>query len=117
MAGYRALTAVWRRIISLLNTEFVTVIPSAADRPRCWANGFSYAMQQPPRRFLKRSAPSDRDEDPEFRPAGLLPWPSMRDRCSSIVNREVRTTRVPIGELPSPRIKSPSVNTAGAQMG
>src|SRR3954449_2552453 len=38
------------------------------------------------------------------------PWPcpSNRGRCSSIVNRVVRSTRVPIAELPSPRIRSPS---------
>ena len=36
------------------------------------------------------------------------PWPSMRGRCSSIVNRVVRSTSVPIAELPSPRMRSPS---------
>src|SRR6266581_907924 len=37
-----------------------------------------------------------------------LPWSAMRGRCSSIVNRVVRSTRVPIAELPSPRMRSPS---------
>ena len=36
------------------------------------------------------------------------PWPGMGGRCSSIVNRVVRSTRVPIVELCSPRIRSPS---------
>ena len=40
--------------------------------------------------------------------AGSSPWPSMRGRCSSIVNRVVRSTSVPIAELSSPRIRSPS---------
>jgi hypothetical protein len=39
---------------------------------------------------------------------GALPCPAMRGRCSSIVNRVVRSTRVPIAELPSPRMRSPS---------
>jgi hypothetical protein len=42
------------------------------------------------------------------------PWPSTRGRCSSIVNRVVRSTRVPIAELPGPRIRSlPAVRTGG----
>jgi len=32
------------------------------------------------------------------------PWSSMRGRCSRIVNRVVRSTRVPIAELSNPRI-------------
>jgi len=36
------------------------------------------------------------------------PWPSMGGRCSSIVNRVVRSTRVPMAELWTPRIRSPS---------
>lgn len=32
----------------------------------------------------------------------------MRGRCSSIVNRVVRSTRVPVAKLPSPRMRSPS---------
>jgi len=36
------------------------------------------------------------------------PWPSMGGRCSSIVNRVVRSARVPIAELFSPRMRSPS---------
>ena len=36
------------------------------------------------------------------------PWPSMGGRCSSMVNRVVRSTRVPIAELFSPMIRSPS---------
>ena len=39
---------------------------------------------------------------------GGPPCPAIRGRCSRIVNRVVRSTRVPIAELPSPRIKSPS---------
>jgi hypothetical protein len=39
---------------------------------------------------------------------GTSPCPCRRGRCSSIVNRVVRSTRVRIAELPSPRIKSPS---------
>jgi hypothetical protein len=37
-----------------------------------------------------------------------LPWPSSRGRYSSIVNREDRSARVPVVELRSPRIRSPS---------
>jgi hypothetical protein len=33
---------------------------------------------------------------------GVVPWPSIGGRCSSIVNRVVRSTRVPIAELFSP---------------
>src|SRR3954468_24515399 len=36
------------------------------------------------------------------------PWPAMRGRWSRIVNRVVRSTRVPIAELPKPRMRSPS---------
>ena len=36
------------------------------------------------------------------------PCSGMRGRCSSMVKRVVRSTRVPIAELPSPRIRSPS---------
>jgi hypothetical protein len=36
------------------------------------------------------------------------PWPVMRGRCSSRVKRVVRSTRVPIAELPRPRMRSPS---------
>ena len=36
------------------------------------------------------------------------PWPGMGGRCNSIVNRVVRSTSVPIAELRSPRIRSPS---------
>ena len=39
---------------------------------------------------------------------GPLPWPGMGGRWSSIVKRVVRSTSVPIAELPSPRIRSPS---------
>ena len=37
-----------------------------------------------------------------------LPWSSMRGRCSSMVNRVVRSTRVPMAELARPTIRSPS---------
>ena len=37
-----------------------------------------------------------------------LPRSAMRGRWSSIVNRVVRSTNVPIAELPSPMIRSPS---------
>ena len=40
--------------------------------------------------------------------ARCAPCPARRGRCSSIVNRVVRSTRVPIAELPSPRMRSPS---------
>ena len=36
------------------------------------------------------------------------PWPAMRGRYSSRVKRVVRSTKVPIAELPRPRIRSPS---------
>src|SRR6476620_4486080 len=36
------------------------------------------------------------------------PWPVIRGRCSSRVKRVVRSTRVPIAELPRPRMRSPS---------
>ena len=36
------------------------------------------------------------------------PCPSMRGSHNKIVNRVVRSTRVPITELPNPRIRSPS---------
>src|SRR5918995_596068 len=39
---------------------------------------------------------------------GPWPWPSMRGRCSSMVNRVVRSTRDPIAELPRPKMRSPS---------
>jgi hypothetical protein len=37
-----------------------------------------------------------------------LALPSMRGRCSSKVNRVLRSTRVPTAKLPSPMIRSPS---------
>src|SRR6266478_9636586 len=36
------------------------------------------------------------------------PWPAMRGRWSRSVNRVVRSTSVPIAELPSPTMRSPS---------
>ena len=36
------------------------------------------------------------------------PWPAMRGRCSRIVNRVVRSTSVPMAELPKPKMRSPS---------
>src|SRR4051812_41059189 len=36
------------------------------------------------------------------------PWPAMGGRWSRIVNRVVRSTRVPITELPNPKMRSPS---------
>ena len=39
---------------------------------------------------------------------GTSPWPARRGRCSSIVKRVVRSTSVPIAELPRPRMRSPS---------
>src|ERR1019366_1553701 len=36
------------------------------------------------------------------------PWPIIGGRCSSIVKRVLRSTSVPIAELPRPRIRSPS---------
>src|SRR5215217_1914502 len=36
------------------------------------------------------------------------PWPAMGGRWSRIVNRVVRSTRVPIAELPNPKMRSPS---------
>ena len=43
-----------------------------------------------------------------FLTRGAVSSPSMRGRCSSIVNRVVRSTRVPIADLSSPMIRSPS---------
>ena len=53
------------------------------------------------------SAPCPASAGPFFT-RGSSPWPSMRGRCSSIVNRVVRSTSVPIAELSSPMIRSPS---------
>ena len=39
----------------------------------------------------------------------------MRGRCNRIVNRVMRSTRVPIAELPSPRIRSPSQSPGTAR--
>src|SRR5216683_1529786 len=51
-----------------------------------------------------------------FLTRGLVPWPSIGGRCSSIVNRVERSTRVPIAELSSPTIRSPAQRPAGAQV-
>ena len=53
------------------------------------------------------SAPSPASAGPFFS-CGPLPWPSIGGRCGSIVNRVVRSTSVPMAELPEPRIRSPS---------
>ena len=53
------------------------------------------------------SAPCPASAGPFFTRAPS-PWPGMRGRWSSIVNRVVRSTSVPIAELPSPRMRSPS---------
>ena len=47
------------------------------------------------------SAPCPASAGP-FLTRGLLPWPSIGGRCSSMVNRVVRSTRVPIAELFKP---------------
>src|SRR3546814_3432089 len=39
---------------------------------------------------------------------GESPCPASRGRCSSIVKRVVRSTCVPIAELPKPRMRPPS---------
>src|SRR4051812_49035157 len=39
---------------------------------------------------------------------GASPCPANRGRCNSIVKRVVRSTSVPIAELPRPRMRSPS---------
>src|SRR6516162_4819805 len=36
------------------------------------------------------------------------PWSDMRGRCSSRVKRVIRSTKVPIAELPRPKMRSPS---------
>src|SRR3954454_539327 len=53
------------------------------------------------------SAPCPASAGP-FLVRGPSPWPAMGGRWSRIVNRVVRSTRVPIAELPSPTMRSPS---------
>src|SRR6266581_401646 len=53
------------------------------------------------------SAPCPASAGPFFA-LGPVPWPCMGGRCSSIVNRVVRSARVPIAELFSPMMRSPS---------
>ena len=53
------------------------------------------------------SAPWPASAGPFFA-RGASPWPARRGRCSSIVKRVVRSTSVPIAELPRPRMRSPS---------
>src|SRR4051794_8943988 len=53
------------------------------------------------------SAPCPASAGPFFA-RGPHPWPAMGGRWSSIVNRVVRSTRVPIAEPPEPRMRSPS---------
>src|SRR5215469_6357722 len=40
--------------------------------------------------------------------ASRVPWSVMRGRCSSRVKRVIRSTKVPIAELPRPKMRSPS---------
>ena len=53
------------------------------------------------------SAPCPASAGPFFTPASWS-WPVMRGRCSSMVKRVVRSTRVPIAELSMPMMRSPS---------
>ena len=53
------------------------------------------------------SAPCPANAGPFFSRAAA-PWPAMGGRWSSIVNRVVRSTSVPMAELPSPGMRSPS---------
>ena len=62
------------------------------------------------------SAPCPASAGP-FLARGMLPWPFIGGRCSSIVNRVVRPARVPIADLFSPMIRSPSVRLSVAREG
>src|SRR3982751_1502753 len=53
------------------------------------------------------SAPCPASAGP-FLVRGPSPWPAMRGRWSSIVNRVVRSTSVPMAKLPNPTMRSPS---------
>src|SRR5215203_3926603 len=53
------------------------------------------------------SAPCPASAGPFF-VRGASPCPASRGRCRSIVKRVVRSTKVPIAELPTPRMRSPS---------
>ena len=53
------------------------------------------------------SAPCPASAGP-FLVRGPSPWPAMRGRWSRIVKRVVRSTRVPMAELPNPTMRSPS---------
>ena len=53
------------------------------------------------------SAPCAASAGPFFTRASW-PWSIMRGRCSSRVKRVIRSTKVPIAELPRPRMRSPS---------
>src|SRR3954462_15411087 len=53
------------------------------------------------------SAPCPASAGP-FLVRGPSPWPAMGGRWSSMVNRVVRSTKVPIAELPNPTMRSPS---------
>src|SRR4051795_6008416 len=52
------------------------------------------------------SAPCPASAGPFFTRASW-PWPIMGGRCSSRVKRVVRSTKVPIAELPKPTMRSP----------